>query len=161
MRRRKKHQHPSLKHHRNARSPAPNTERARFEVWLLEFLWCLGFSFSAQIDAPGNAKEPLTMTLPPFLRTSPAGVLVAIKLQPRSSKSGIVNTLGQELKVRVTAAPVDGKANEALLELLADELGCRRSALELVQGATARHKLILVRGLTAEIVAAKLTGKAA
>jgi uncharacterized protein (TIGR00251 family) len=97
------------------------------------------------------------MTLPPFLTTHPDGVLLAIKLQPRSSKNEIGDILGHELKVKITAAPVDGKANDALLEFLAEELGCRKNVLELIQGRTSRHKLILIRELNAESVAEKLS----
>ena len=96
------------------------------------------------------------MTLPSFLKPNPAGVLLAIKLQPRSSKNEIGGTLGHELKVKITSAPVDGKANQAVLDFLSAELGCRRNALELVKGHTSRHKLILVRGLSAEEAAARL-----
>jgi uncharacterized protein (TIGR00251 family) len=96
------------------------------------------------------------MTLPPFLRASTAGALLSIKLQPRSTKPGIGDVLGNELKVAVSAAPVDGRANEAVLDLLAEELGCKRSALGLARGHSSRHKLILVSGISAEEVAARL-----
>jgi uncharacterized protein (TIGR00251 family) len=96
------------------------------------------------------------MTLPPFLRAGTAGTLLSIKLQPRSAKSGIGDSLGDELKVKVSAAPVDGKANEAVLALLAEQLGCKRSALELARGHSSRHKLIRVSGLSPEEVAGRL-----
>jgi uncharacterized protein (TIGR00251 family) len=72
-----------------------------------------------------------------------------IKVQPRASRGGIEGVLGQELKVRVTAPPVDSAANEALLELLAECLDCPKNAVAILRGQTARHKVVLVRGRTA------------
>ena len=86
---------------------------------------------------------------PTYLRAHADGVLLSIKLQPRASKNEIRReTLGAELKVRVTAPPVDAAANEALLRLLSERLGCARSAVQLVRGPRSRHKVVLLRGLT-------------
>lgn len=96
------------------------------------------------------------MTLPNFLRAQPDGVLLAVKLQPRASKNEIGAPLGDELRIKVTAPPVDAAANEALLRLLADTLDCPRGKVELVRGHTSRHKTIKLHGLTAEEVLTKL-----
>ena len=64
--------------------------------------------------------------------------------------------LGAELRVRVTAPPVDAAANEALVALLADRLDCVRGRVELVRGHRSRHKILKVHGLTPEEVFAKL-----
>ena len=69
---------------------------------------------------------------------------------------GRARLVGKELKVKVTAPPVDSAANEAVLEFLAGILGCPRNQLELLRGATSRHKQILVRGITAAQVEEKL-----
>jgi hypothetical protein len=58
--------------------------------------------------------------------------------------------------VRVTASPVDGAANQAVCDLLAGVLGCGRSAVEVVRGQTARHKVVRVLGLSDETVGARL-----
>jgi uncharacterized protein (TIGR00251 family) len=92
----------------------------------------------------------------PFLRIHGDGVLLAIKLQPRASKSEIDAPVGSELKVRVTAPPVDHAANEALLRLLADRLECARGAIQLVRGQTSRHKVVLIRGLAPAVIEEKL-----
>ena len=55
------------------------------------------------------------MAIPNFLRAQPDGVLLAVKLQPRASKNEIVGPAGEELKIKVTAPPVDAAANEALV----------------------------------------------
>lgn len=86
--------------------------------------------------------------LPAFITPHAEGVLLAIKLQPRASKNEIGEPLGSELRVKVTAPPVDAAANEALLRLLADTLDCPRREVELVRGHTSRHKLVRVRGMT-------------
>jgi len=83
-------------------------------------------------------------------------VLLAVKLQPRASKNEIGNTLGEELRIKVTAPPVDSAANEALLRLLAETLDCPRNKVELIRGHTSRHKTIKLHGFDAASVAAKL-----
>src|SRR5262249_5641695 len=96
------------------------------------------------------------MPLPTYLRAQPEGVLLSIKLQPRASANEIGEPLGDELRIKVTAPPVDSAANEALIELLAETLGCPRSHVELVRGQTSRHKAVKIRAMTAEEVLNKL-----
>ena len=96
------------------------------------------------------------MTLPPFLRTQADGVLLSVKLQPRASANEIGEALGNELRIKVTAPPVDAAANEALIRVLAQQLNCPRNRVDLVRGHTSRHKTVKLYGLSAEDVAAKL-----
>jgi uncharacterized protein (TIGR00251 family) len=100
------------------------------------------------------------MPMPPenVLRTHADGVLLSVKLQPRASKNEIGAELGGELKIKVTAPPVDAAANEALVKFLAQELECPRGKVELVRGHTSRHKTILLHGFKPENVLSKLTG---
>jgi uncharacterized protein len=95
--------------------------------------------------------------LPSYLSDQKDGVLLAVKLQPRASKNEIGGPLGQELRIKVTAPPVDAAANEALLRLLAETLDCPRGAVQLVRGQTSRHKSIRISGLAAAEVAARLS----
>jgi len=97
------------------------------------------------------------MPLPAYLKSQADGAWLAVKLQPRASKNEIGGALGEELRIKVTAPPVDAAANEALLRLLAETLGCSRSKVELVRGHTSRHKTIKLHGMTAEAAAAKLS----
>ncbi len=83
-------------------------------------------------------------------------VTFAVKVVPRASKNQIVTSAGDALKIRLTAPPVDGKANAALIEFLADTLGVRRAQIEIVTGETARHKVIRVRGVTAKQIEEKI-----
>ncbi len=95
-------------------------------------------------------------TLPAYLRVQPDGLWLAVKVQPRSSVNEIVEPLGAELRVKVTAPPVDSAANEAVLRLLVERLDCARNQVELVRGHTSRHKVIKVHGLSAASVIARL-----
>jgi uncharacterized protein len=97
-----------------------------------------------------------TAKLPAFLTAQPDGVLLAIKLQPRASKNEIGEPLGAELRIKVTAPPVDAAANEALIRLLAQTFDCSRSKVELLRGHTSRHKLVKVHGATTRIIVSKL-----
>ena len=99
------------------------------------------------------------MTMPGFLRVQADGVLLSVKLQPRASANEIGDALGSELRIKVTAPPVDAAANEALVKLLAQQLDCPRNRVELVRGHTSRHKTIKLHGLKAEEVLSRL-GKA-
>jgi uncharacterized protein (TIGR00251 family) len=98
--------------------------------------------------------------MPPatFLRATSGGVLLFAKLQPRASKNEIGEPLGDELKIKVTAPPVDAAANQALIELLAETLGCSRGKVELIRGHTSRHKTILLHGFKPEDIWQKLSG---
>ena len=98
------------------------------------------------------------MSLPPYLRSQPDGVWLSIKLQPRASANEIGEVLGNELRVKVMAPPVDSAANEALVRFLAEVLNCPRNCVELVRGKTSRHKTVRVRGVTAEVVAKRIGG---
>ena len=69
-----------------------------------------------------------------------------VRVVPRASRSEIAGEHDGALRVRVTAPPVDGAANEELVRLLARELKVRASAIEIVSGHTSRTKGILVRG---------------
>jgi uncharacterized protein (TIGR00251 family) len=95
-------------------------------------------------------------SMPPFLRNQKGNLLLSVKLQPRASSSGIGEILGNELRIKVTAPPVDAAANEALLRLLADVLDLPRGKVEIVRGQTSRHKLVLLSGITASETAKKL-----
>lgn len=80
---------------------------------------------------------------------------VNVRVIPRSSRSEVVWE-GEALKVWLTAAPVDGAANEALIKLLAARLDLPRSALRIIQGASGRQKVLEIEGLTKAEVIKKL-----
>jgi uncharacterized protein len=83
-----------------------------------------------------------------------------VKLQPRASRNEICAPLGGELKIKVTAPPVDAAANQALVEFLAEKLDSPRGKVELIRGHTSRHKAVLLHGFKPEEVFQKLPGGA-
>ena len=77
------------------------------------------------------------------------GVIVNVRAQPRSSRAGIDGLFGADaLKVRIRSAPVDGKANKELIEVLADAFGLPKSAVVFKGGETSKTKRLLLRGVT-------------
>ena len=81
---------------------------------------------------------------------------LTVEVRPRASRDEIVGWLGSRLRVRVTAPPADGAANEAVRALLAKRLGCARSRVEIVRGHTARTKIVRVVGLAPAEAATRL-----
>jgi uncharacterized protein (TIGR00251 family) len=88
------------------------------------------------------------------------GVVLAVRVQPGAARPGVVGRHGDAVKVRVAAAPEQGKANAALVELLAAELGVRRADVEVVAGRTNRTKRVRIAGVDAGRVEAWLAGLA-
>jgi uncharacterized protein len=96
------------------------------------------------------------MSLPAYLRIQGGMVFLHVKVQPRASRTGIGEQLGSELKIKVTAPPVDSAANVALIEFLAQTLDCPRNAIQIVRGETSRHKVLSIHGLAPQAVAQRL-----
>lgn len=90
------------------------------------------------------------------LRDHPEGLILPVRAQPGARKSAVVGEHCGALKVAVSAPAQDGRANQALLEVLRDALGLKRSQLELLAGETMRDKKFLIRGIGREELAAKL-----
>ena len=89
-----------------------------------------------------------------YLTETPEGVILNVRAQPRSSRSGIDGLLGDAVKVRIRCAPVDGKANKELVETLADAFGIAKSSVVFKSGETSKTKRILLRGAEGERVRA-------
>ncbi len=79
-------------------------------------------------------------------------VTLIIQVVPRASKNQIVGIQGDTLKIRLNAPPVEGKANDALIQFLAEWLGVARTQIEIIAGHTARRKIVRVRGISARVV---------
>lgn len=101
-------------------------------------------------------KEPALQGDSGFVREQSGCVWLAVKLQPRASKNEILGPQGNELRIRVTAPPVDSAANAALIEFLAERLDCPRSRVRIARGQTSRHKLLQISGCTAREVLERL-----
>lgn len=90
------------------------------------------------------------------LQDHPEGVLVPVRAQPCASKCGLRGEQAGALKLAVTQIAEKGKANAALTETLADALALKRSQVELFSGETQKQKKFLVRGVTRELLAARI-----
>jgi uncharacterized protein (TIGR00251 family) len=77
---------------------------------------------------------------------------IRVKVLPRSSKNQIVGQENGTFKVKLTAPPVEGKANKALSDLLTKRLGLPRGSVEIVSGKRSRLKSVRIKGLSSEEV---------
>ena len=88
-----------------------------------------------------------------FYRESPEGIILHVRAQPGARKDEIAGEWGgratpaHSLKVRITAPPEKGKANEAIIRLLAKKLGLKKSAIRVISGEASRDKRILIQGI--------------
>ncbi len=85
----------------------------------------------------------------PFEKTQ-RGVLVKVKVEPRSSRRKIAGLHGDALKVKLTSPPVEGKANEELVEFLGETFGVRKSAIKIVKGGSSKQKAVEIEGIGPE-----------
>jgi uncharacterized protein (TIGR00251 family) len=77
-------------------------------------------------------------------------VTFPLRVTPRAKRNAVAGVMGDALKVQVTAPPEDGRANDAVIETLADWLGVKRRQVEIIAGTTSRHKIARVTGLAQE-----------
>ena len=75
-------------------------------------------------------------------------VRLSVRVQPRASANGIAGIHGNSLKVRLTAPPVEGAANEALVNFLADTFAVPRRAIKILAGESSRSKIVEIEGVT-------------
>lgn len=85
------------------------------------------------------------------------GIILPIRAQPGAKRNCMVGEHGGALKVAVQAPPEDGKANDAILDLLRKSFGISKQQIELVSGHTSRDKKFLLTGITLEQLQAKIT----
>jgi uncharacterized protein (TIGR00251 family) len=84
-------------------------------------------------------------------------LILSVRVIPRASKSAIAGRRGDALLVRLSAPPVEGAANAALIELLAQAFSIPRRQISIVSGETSRDKRVALEGLTEGDVAARLS----
>lgn len=108
--------------------------------------------------APTQRYSPPVAAPVPVAYAEPhaAGVLVRVKVQPRAARTAVEGPLGNELKIRVAAPPVDDAANAALLRFLAERLDCPRGQVQLIRGHKSRNKIIVIAGVTIAAVVTAL-----
>ena len=93
-----------------------------------------------------------------YLRATEGGVLLALSVQPRASRTGFAEVLGDRRKLAVTAPPVDNKANEAIVRFLAKFFGVPKSAVRIVRGETGKLKSVAIDGVDLAAARAALAG---
>jgi uncharacterized protein (TIGR00251 family) len=92
------------------------------------------------------------------VKEHPEGCVLPVRAQPGARRVGIIGEQAGALKVAVSAAPEQGKANKALVEVLARTLHVKKSQVELLSGATSRDKKFLILGLRVAQLLAILAG---
>jgi uncharacterized protein (TIGR00251 family) len=89
-------------------------------------------------------------------------VLLKVRVQPNAPRNAVAGFMADDtLKVKVTAPPLDGRANEQLIDYLADCLAVRKSSLTIKTGETGRNKLVAIQGLDLSAVHKRLEGLSA
>src|SRR5436190_21074801 len=84
----------------------------------------------------------------PYLQLKGGCILLSVKVQPRAPRNELGEALGNELKIKIAAPPVDSAANEELVRFLAEVLDCARGDIQLIRGQTSRHKQLSIRCMT-------------
>lgn len=97
--------------------------------------------------------------MPDYLTQVPEGVLLHLKVLPRSSRNQLAGSHNGELKLKLTAPPVDGAANRCCCEYLAKLLRVPAGSIDIIAGTSSRHKKVLVRGLDSAEAAKRLFAK--
>ena len=86
-----------------------------------------------------------------MIKETKDGILFSIKISPNASKNEIIKT-DDGLKVKITAQPIDGKANKALIEFLSKQLKIAKSNFDIVKGQTSKEKTVLLKTFDKEII---------
>jgi len=92
-----------------------------------------------------------------FVRDVVDGCTVSVRVQPGAKKSVVLGLYGGAVKIALSAPPVDGKANDALVAFVAEKVGLPRARVSLLSGMTNRNKVLRVTGKSAAEVRAALS----
>jgi uncharacterized protein len=92
----------------------------------------------------------------PIVQDTKDGAILTVHIQPRASTTEYVGIHGDAIKIRVAAPPVDDAANDQLIRFLARQLSIPTASVRIHSGANGRHKRVLVKGATAQLVLARL-----
>ena len=84
------------------------------------------------------------------IRSTFSGSSFAVKVQPRARKNAVTGEVGDALKISLTAPPLEGRANQALTEFLAELLKVPRSSIKIAAGQNSRRKVVAIAGLSTE-----------
>lgn len=90
------------------------------------------------------------------IHPTPDGISFAVKIQPRAKKNVVTGVIGDAIKLSLRAPPLEGRANQACIEFLAEVLDLPRSSIRIASGQTSRRKVIRIVGRSVDEVASKL-----
>jgi uncharacterized protein (TIGR00251 family) len=90
-----------------------------------------------------------------MIKDTKEGVILPVKVVPRSAKNAIVGWENEELKIRLNAVPEKGEANEELIAFLSKTWKIPKSRFSIHSGATSRHKKLLIQGISSAALASK------
>ena len=86
------------------------------------------------------------------VQDSPKGVTFAVKVHPCAQKNAVTGVVGEAIKLAVTAPPVDGKANEAVIRFFAELFEIPRTSVTIASGETSRNKVVRIAGVSRQAV---------
>src|ERR1700759_4382973 len=92
------------------------------------------------------------------LQETGKGITFSVKVHPRARKNAVTGTVGDSLKLALTAPPVEGKANQAVVEFFADLFEIPRSSVTIASGEISRNKTVRVSGISRSMVEQRLAG---
>jgi len=90
------------------------------------------------------------------VKESTKGITLAVKVQPRAQKNAVAGVVGEALKLALTAPPVEGRANEAVVEFVAELFRIPRSSVTIASGLSSRNKVIRLTGVSRPAVEQRL-----
>ena len=90
------------------------------------------------------------------IEPAPSGVTIKVYVSPRATANKVAGAHNGAVKIALTAPPVDGAANKALVEFLARMLGVPKGSVRLLSGETSRNKVVRVEGIDAQVAISKL-----
>lgn len=85
-----------------------------------------------------------------------SGVRVSIVAQPKSSKNEVIGPFNGAVKIKITAPPIEGRANDAIIEFLSELLGIAKKKIHLYRGDTSKNKIFQIEDVEMEFVKEKL-----
>jgi uncharacterized protein len=91
-----------------------------------------------------------------YIEQREGGVILTVKVIPGSSRNALTKGADEKLVVKLTSAPVEGKANKQLMKFLGKKLGISPSSISVMRGAASREKLLFVAGVDGEMVRKKI-----
>jgi len=95
----------------------------------------------------GAGREQLKGKMQIPFRTTKDGIVIEVKVETRASKKGIAGVLDDVLKVKLTAPPVEGEANEQLIGVIAEAAGVRKGSVRIVRGRSSKRKTVEIKGV--------------